>query len=108
RPVDQRPLEGPRPAIIAGARHMRGQVDGFEGLADHQERQQLTRWQLDDAREVAVAASQHRLRVFVDDMRFEEPDHRMGNSGRYDDRGSNVTAPAHWSLLTAHRLLDGS
>ena len=56
---------------------MRRQVDGLEGLADHQERQQLTRRQLDDAREIAVAASQHRLRVLVDDMRIEELDHRM-------------------------------
>ncbi len=55
---------------------MRRQVDGFEGLADHHERQQLTRRQLDDPREVAVAASQHRLRVLVDDVRIEELDHR--------------------------------
>ena len=38
----------------------------------------------------------------------EELDQRMRHSGRYDDRGWNVTARAAWSLLTADRLLDGS
>jgi imidazolonepropionase-like amidohydrolase len=86
---------------------MRGQVDGFEGLADHQEGKQFTGRELDDSREVAVPALEHRLRVLVDDMRIEECDHR-NHCGRYRDRGSNVTAPADWTLLTAARLLDGS
>ena len=56
---------------------MRREVDGFEGLADNEERQQLAGRQLDDAREKAVPAPQHRLRVLEDDMALDEFDHRM-------------------------------
>ena len=54
---------------------MGGEVDGFERLADDQQREQLPGGELDQTREVAVPAAQHRLGVLVDDMALDVVDH---------------------------------
>jgi hypothetical protein len=51
------------------------EVDGFERLADDEEREQLAGGELDEAREVPVAAAQHRLRVLVEHMAVDVVDH---------------------------------